>query len=197
MNWIGSRGGRMARIANRLSRLLGSGAAAPSWPMPEPLPSAQGPIAIRPGRASDVPALLPMIAKTTALHQGWDSAKFGFVDDIVPKYGAWLKAQVPDPRFVFLVAAIADRPVAYLIAAVESAAPIYRPAEYGFIRDLWVDEDHRRAGIGQALLRAAIARFAALGITQVRLETAAANEAARRFFASCGFRPSATEMLIE
>lgn len=197
MGSIGARGGTMARIAERLSRVFGHRKIAPPWAMPDPVATARGSIAIRPGRAEDIAALLPMIAKTTALHRGWDQAKFGFVDDIVPKYGEWLKAQAQDPRAVFLVAALADRPVAYLIAAVETAAPIYRPSAYGFIRDLWVEEDHRRAGIGEALLRAAVTRFAALGITQVRLETAAANEAARRFFASCGFRASATEMLIE
>jgi ribosomal protein S18 acetylase RimI-like enzyme len=43
----------------------------------------------------------------------------------------------------------------------------------------------------------AIEKFRDIGVTQVRLETAAANEAARKLFASVGFRVSATEMLVE
>jgi ribosomal protein S18 acetylase RimI-like enzyme len=138
-----------------------------------------------------------MIGKITALHRAWDPAKFGFIDDIVPKYGDWLKERAKDPQSVFLVALERDRLVAFLIATIEQAAPIYRPSEYGLIRDLWVEQGHRRAGLGRSMTQAAIARFAELGVKQVRLEIAAANEPARRFFASCGFRPSATEMLLE
>ena len=43
----------------------------------------------------------------------------------------------------------------------------------------------------------AVERFRAIGVTQIRLDTAAANEAARKLFASCGFRTSVVEMLRE
>ena len=43
----------------------------------------------------------------------------------------------------------------------------------------------------------AVERFAGIGVKQVRLDTATANEPARSLFAACGFRPSVTEMLIE
>ena len=42
-----------------------------------------------------------------------------------------------------------------------------------------------------------IERFHHLGIKQIRLDTAAVNEAARRLFVSCGFRISNIEMLKE
>jgi RimJ/RimL family protein N-acetyltransferase len=42
-----------------------------------------------------------------------------------------------------------------------------------------------------------VSRFGQLGVTQIRLDTAAANEPARRLFASVGFRPSVIEMLRE
>jgi ribosomal protein S18 acetylase RimI-like enzyme len=138
-----------------------------------------------------------MVEKICALHQRWDPAKFGFVDHVVSMYGKWLTAQAKDSRSVFLVAAADGRFVAFLIGTVERAVPICRPSEYGFVRDLWVEEDYRREGVGRKVMQAAIGRFGALGIAQIRLETAAANEPARAFFASCGFRPSATEMLIE
>jgi ribosomal protein S18 acetylase RimI-like enzyme len=43
----------------------------------------------------------------------------------------------------------------------------------------------------------AIERFQSMGIRQIRLEIAHANEAARALFASCGFRASAVEMLLD
>ena len=43
----------------------------------------------------------------------------------------------------------------------------------------------------------AIEKFREIGVKQIRLDTAAKNDAARALFASCGFRPSTTEMLLE
>ena len=43
----------------------------------------------------------------------------------------------------------------------------------------------------------AIERFTEIGVSQIRLDTAARNEAARKLFESCGFRTSVIEMLIE
>jgi GNAT superfamily N-acetyltransferase len=154
-------------------------------------------IEIRVGMPSDVGGVVPMIARSCALHREWDTAKFGFVDEVVPMYREWLVQRVTDPCSVFVVAAIEARLVAFAIATIERAPPIVLPEAYGFIRDFWIEEECRRVGIGRQMLRLTMDRFHALGITQIRLETATANEAARHFFASCGFRPSATEMLIE
>jgi RimJ/RimL family protein N-acetyltransferase len=43
----------------------------------------------------------------------------------------------------------------------------------------------------------AIERFGEIGVSQVRLDAAAANEAARRLFERCGFRASVVEMLTQ
>jgi GNAT superfamily N-acetyltransferase len=186
--------GRLAE----LTRWLGHAGAAKPDAFPTLRVSAKGGgVDIRTGKASDVPALAPMIAQTCALHRRWDAAKFGFVDDAVPMYCRWLSQRADDPRGVFVVAAAKAGPVAFAIGTAEIAAPIFHPANYGLIRDFWVEDEWRRNGIGREVVATVISRFHAIGIAQVRLETAAANSAARRFFAACGFRDSAVEMLIE
>jgi ribosomal protein S18 acetylase RimI-like enzyme len=60
-----------------------------------------------------------------------------------------------------------------------------------------VEEEYRHEGIARQMVMLAVERFKATGARQVRLDTAAPNEAARKLFASCGFRPSTTEMLLE
>lgn len=144
----------------------------------------------------DVPAILPMVRAVCALHEAWDAEKYGFRDDPGALYDAWLRARCGDPRSVLLLAERAARPVAFLVGAVEREIPIYRLREYGFIHDLWVEPDYRHEGVGRQLTMLAVERFAAMGVTQVRLDTAAVNDAARALFASCGFRPCATEMLL-
>jgi ribosomal protein S18 acetylase RimI-like enzyme len=152
---------------------------------------------IRSARTDDVDAVLPMVGKICALHESWDPAKFDFVANVPEMYRGWLTARAGDPRSVFLVAAVPQRLAGFLIGTVEGSIPIYRIKEFGFIHDLWVEEDYRHEGIGRQLAIAAVERFAAMGVKQVRLDTAAVNEAARLLFTTCGFRPSATEMLLE
>jgi GNAT superfamily N-acetyltransferase len=154
-------------------------------------------IEIRAGVADDVAVLAPMIERSCALHQGWDRAKFGFIEEAVPMYRRWLMERADDPHSVFVVAAASDAIVAFAIGTTERAAPIYEPANYGLIREFWVEEDWRRHSVGRDVLTSLVERFHAIDIGQIRLETAAANDGARRFFAACGFRPSAIEMLSE
>jgi ribosomal protein S18 acetylase RimI-like enzyme len=152
---------------------------------------------IRSARPDDVEAVVPMVEKICALHQSWDAAKFGFVENVAGMYRGWLTRRTDDPRSVFLVAAAPERLVGFLIGTVEQSIPIYRIGQFGFIHDLWVEADYRHEGIGRQLTTVAIERFTALGVEQIRLDTAAANDAARSLFAACGFRASATEMLLE
>ncbi len=189
----------MTGLITRLAKRLGSSEepVGQLGPDANSATSREAGIVIRPGKPGDVSALVPMIEAICALHQRWDPAKFGFVDHVASMYRKWLTAQARDARSVFLVAEADGRVVAFLIATVERTAPIYRLSEYGLIRDLWVDHGRRAQGIGRRMVRTAIDSFAAQGVTQLRLETAFANDTARAFFASLGFRISATEMLIE
>ncbi len=177
---------------------------------------------IRPAAAADIPAILPKVAAICALHESWDSDKYAFLPDIVERYRRWFPQRIADPNSIFLVAELPAAPeipgmggvgtpavhsprkpvgtapvslAGYLIATIEDEIPIYRLTRFGFIHDVWVEPAHRSRGIARHLVDAAVARFAELGLAQVRLDTAAPNEAARRLFASCGFRPSTTEML--
>src|SRR5438105_10518111 len=155
---------------------------------------------IRPARPEDVPAVLPMVAKVCAFHEALDPAKYGFLPEPERRYERWLGARATDDRSVFLVAdAAADgraaaRIVAFLVGTVEEEIPIYRIAEFGFVHDLWVEERYRNEGVARQLVTLAVERFRAIGVKQVRLDAAYANEAARRLFAACGFRPSVVEM---
>lgn len=153
------------------------------------------PATIRPAAAEDVPSLLPMVKAICALHESWDPDKYGFLPDIVERYQYWFPLRATDPKSVFLVAEVPGKLVGYLIATIEDEIPIYRIKQFGFIHDMWVEPAHRGQGIARHLVDSAVARFAELGVTQVRLDTAQANEVARRLFASCGFRISTTEML--
>ncbi|MBD2772462.1 GNAT family N-acetyltransferase [Iningainema tapete] len=152
---------------------------------------------VRPATPDDVPAVLPMVAKICALHETWDSAKYGFLPNPEQRYHRWLKRVATDERSVFMVAEDEGRLVGFLVATIEEEIPIYRLKEFAFIHDLWVEPEYRQKGIARQMVMQAIERFDKMGVKQIRLDTAAVNEAARRLFASCGFRVSTIEMLVD
>jgi ribosomal protein S18 acetylase RimI-like enzyme len=152
-------------------------------------------VIIRPATVADVPAVLPMVRAICALHESWDASRYGMLPDVVDRYARWLPARAVDPRSVFLVAEARAALAGFLIGTVEQNIPIYRVREYGFIHDVWVEPGHRRSGVARALVDEAVRRFKAMGVIQVRLETAAANDDARRLFEQAGFRLGAMDML--
>jgi len=153
---------------------------------------------LRPATPEDVPAVLPMVAQLAALHEQWDPQRYDYRPDVLEMYRRWLTARAEDRRSVFLVAEREPgKLVGFLIGTIEATIPIYRLRETGYIHDIWIDPEYRNEGLGRQLTMLAIEKFRQLGMKQVRLETATANEAARAMFKSCGFRVSSIEMLAE
>ena len=152
---------------------------------------------IRDATAEDVCKVLPMVNAICALHKELDAAKYGFLPDPASMYERWLEARAEDPQSVFIVAEREDRLCGFVVGTCEHEVPIYDIDRYGFIHDLWVDPTYRNEGVGRQLAMLAIERFSQLGMKQVRLDTAAKNDAARALFEKCGFRPSVVEMLLE
>ena len=153
---------------------------------------------IRPATADDVPIVLPMVQRLADLHQSWDPRRYPYLPEIGRRYDRWLRSRAADPRSVFLVAEVSPGKLAgFCVATVEGEIPIYRTEEIGFLHDLWVEEDYRHEGVGRQMTMLLIERFREMGIKQVRLETAAANEPARALFRSCGFRVSTMEMMLD
>jgi ribosomal protein S18 acetylase RimI-like enzyme len=139
-----------------------------------------------------------MVGKLAELHESWDVAKYPYLPHVAEMYRGWLASRATDARAVFLVAEReAGKIVGFLVGTVEREIPIYRVEEFGFIHDVWVDPDYRHEGVGRQMTMLAIERFKEIGVKQIRLDTAAKNDAARKLFASCGFRTSVVEMLIE
>lgn len=151
---------------------------------------------IRPATPADLPAVLPMVAKICALHEAWDADKYGFIPEPEKRYEKWLTRLANQERSVFLVADNQRQLVAFITATVEQEIPIYRTKEFAFIHDLWVEPEYRQQGIAKQILEQTIKRLRQIGVEQIRLDTAAANEAARKLFTSCGFRVSTMEMLM-
>lgn len=139
-----------------------------------------------------------MVKAITAMHHHLDPARYAMLPDVVERYASWLPVRAMDDQSVFLVATLdaSDTTLAgFLIATIETSIPIYALEKFGFIHDVWVEPHARGRGLAGELVAEAAERFKALGITQIRLETAAENDASRKVFAPSGFRVATVEML--
>ena len=154
-------------------------------------------VIIEPAAIADVEAVLPMVEAICRFHERLDPARYDYLPDVVDRYRRWLPQRASDPRSVFLVARpqAGTPPVGFLVAGTESNIPIYRTDAFGYIHDVWVEPGFRGRGLATGMVAECLRRFRGMGVTQVRLETAAANEPARRLFAAAGFRSDAITML--
>lgn len=156
------------------------------------------PMELRGATIDDVERVLPMVRAICALHESWDPAKYGFIERPEERYRKWLGDRAADPRSAFFVAENdAGELVGFIVGTVEREIPVYWLAEFGFIHDLWVAPDYRNEGVGRQLSMLAVERFRGIGVSQIRLDTAANNEAARNLFGQCGFRAATVQMLLE
>ncbi len=156
------------------------------------------PVSVRPGRASDVPALGRLGAFLVAEHYEFDPKRFLEPRPDMPElYGNFLGSQMDDTDKFVLVAELDGAVVGYVFGAMEGNDYMVLRGPAGALYDLVVDPDHRRQGIGGRLMDAAPPRLTELGAPRVVLFTAEKNSAAQRLFEKSGFRRTMIEMTRE
>jgi len=152
---------------------------------------------IRPASASDQAELGLLGAALLRQHHASDPRRFIFRDRPEEGYGRYLVSQLANPDSLVLVAERANGIVGYVYADLEPTSYVDLRGPCGFIHDVYVLEGTRRQGIGEGLLRAAIAWAHSRGMTQVVLWSKSGNDAAQRLFAKLGFRKTMIEMTLD
>ena len=153
---------------------------------------------LRPAEPADIGAIGRLGAMLVAEHHDFDPKRFVAPrPDMAELYGRFLGSQSELPDKLVLVADMGGAVVGYVYAGVEGNDYMALRGPAGVIYDLVVDPDHRRQGIGTALLDAAQAALAARGEPRAVLSTAERNAGAQRMFEKAGFRRTMIEMTRE
>ncbi|MGA9522784.1 MAG: GNAT family N-acetyltransferase [Myxococcaceae bacterium] len=154
-------------------------------------------VTVRPARPSDADDLGRMGAALARLHHAWDEQRFMLAESLEDGYRSWLSREAENKKAVVLVAELEARVVGYAYGRAEGRDWNMLVDPHGGFHDLWVDAEARCHGVGEKLVLETIERFKALGVPRIVLHTAAKNEAAQRFFAKQGWRPTMVEMTRE
>ena len=85
----------------------------------------------------------------------------------------------------FLVAELDRRLLGYVVA---DRTP-NNGRDFGHVKDLAVDPEAQRNGIGRLLLRGAVSRLLVDGVVRIKLEVREHNTAARQLYVQEGFEP--------
>jgi len=132
---------------------------------PSPGPEPAAPVPLRGFSLRDVPFVASIV--TEALHEQYDPSLYVSLSD------AW-----PDG---FLIATdVLGRPIGFLLG-------VHQIEGEGRVLMFAVDRDHRRAGVGTALMEEFLRRARGKGLRRASLEVRVGNATAIRFYTRFGY----------
>lgn len=118
-------------------------------------------------------------------------------DDAVAIWKRQLGDRLDSPVSVILVAESQESTLIGFLAASTKRLPAHLAADHakvGFISELFVRPEARRAQAGKALVDAALAWFDRAGVGSVELHVLVGNEGGRQFWAKQGFTAELVQM---
>lgn len=155
-------------------------------------------VTIRRAERRDLEDLGKLGAMLMQAHYAFDRARFLAPGDSAESGYAWFLGSVMDqPDGCVFVAEGEGRIAGYVYVALEAMSWKELRGPAGFIHDVAVGEESRRAGVAEQLMNAALGWLREQGASQVILWTATPNAPAQRLFRRLGFRDTMIEMTMD
>lgn len=155
-------------------------------------------VTIRRAERRDLEAIGRLGAMLMRTHYAFDPQRFLPPGDSAESGYAWFLGSVMDtPDSCVFVAEETEAIAGYVYVALEPLSWKELRGPAGFIHDVAVREDSRRAGVATQLMQTAIDWLRERNAPRVILWTAAPNEVAQNLFRRLGFRETMVEMTME
>jgi ribosomal protein S18 acetylase RimI-like enzyme len=151
-------------------------------------------VIVRRATTGDLAAAGELAGHLVRLHHATDPERFFLPDRVEAGYAEWFARVLGDPKAALLVADASGTLTGYAYGGFEERSWNLLLDDHGAIHDLYVRDDDRRRGVGEALLAGLIRELEALGAARIVLSTMPSNHPAQRLFARFGFRPTLLEM---
>ena len=155
-------------------------------------------VVVRKAEPPDFDALGRLGAMLMRMHYAFDKQRFLEPHPGVERgYGSFLESFIDSADNRVFVAEESGTVIGYVYAALEPMSWKELRGPAGFIHDIAVTGESRRAGVGTKLMQTAIDWLRERGAPRVILWTAAPNQAAHTLFRELGFRDTMIEMTRE
>ena len=146
------------------------------------------PYTIREGIKDDLPQMLQLWREMMDFHAAHDPR---FRPKASPEgERAWANYLREDifgqATWCVLVAEEDGKLLGQILGELREPAPVFQPESYGYVTDIVVDPEARRAGVGQALFDALRQWMVDRGASCLRLQVLCSNEASQAFWRSVG-----------
>ena len=144
---------------------------------------------IRLATTRDLDAIVARWHDLMDAHRALDTALYATATHAPGTYRAFVRRHLSKSSSVVLVAERDGSILGYMLGGKGQRSPIYAIGEVGMIFDLVVQPDLRRAGIGRALVDAAMTWFDDRGLSHVQVNFSTLNPSAAEFWPAMGFAP--------
>jgi len=145
-------------------------------------------IAIRKAAERDYQALCAIIEQVDRIHRDALPERFRCSNG-PPREREYILNAIRSPDIDLFVAQTESSLVGFVHVAIRNAPdiPILVPRRYAVVENLAVREEHRRSGIGLALMERAEEWARAKGATSIELNVYDFNKVAQRFYQDLGY----------
>ncbi len=162
------------------------------------LHSAEGErMTVRDAKSDDLDALIALNREVQDIHVSLFPDVFHHTDEAALR--EWFGQRIQDRSTAVLVASYNQRVVGYLIIRFSSreAHVFCRARNYAYVDQVCVAAEHRKRGVGRALIDEAKGRARAEGMTKLELDVWSRNAEAKTAFEIFGFRTYNEKMSMD
>jgi len=154
-------------------------------------------VIIRAAEPRDLAAIAVLAGQLVRQHHGFDALRFMLIPNVEAGYAHFFASELSNPDALILAAEQSGNIVGYAYARLEPRDWNALLDSCGALHDIFVSDGLRRQGVARRLVEAVRDRLRNEGAPRLVLHTASKNEAARRFFATLGFRETMVELTAE
>jgi ribosomal protein S18 acetylase RimI-like enzyme len=152
---------------------------------------------IRRAEPRDLPAIAALAGQLVRQHHDFDAQRFMLIPNVESGYARFFASELSDPDALLFAAELEGSVVGYAYARLEARDWNALLDSCGALHDIFVGVGQRRQGVARRLVEAVRDELRAKGAPRLVLHTASKNDAARRFFATLGFRETMVELTAE
>ncbi|NQU43215.1 GNAT family N-acetyltransferase [bacterium] len=143
---------------------------------------------IRRARGEDISRLVDLWLAMMGEHEAFE-LRLEVTDVAGPAYQNYLLLHLRGVRSRLLVAEEEGRIIGFSCAYISQNLPMFAPAVFGYISDIYVLPEWQGQGVGKGLMRETTEYFRSLGVETVQLQVYEHNEKGKAFWKSLGFEP--------